>query len=267
VAIQIISAADRMRERRGAKVLLLGPVGVGKTWQLRTLDPVETRFLDIEAGDLSVLELPVPTYRALDWPSLRDLAVKVAGPNPSFPPTACYSAAHYDGVGRGFEDRDQIRTLFVDSMTAITTLAFRWCEQQPEAFTNSGKKDLRGAYGLLGRELLMWANHLQHARDLNIVFVGILDFIVDDSKVCTWQLQAEGQRLGRELPGIVDQIISYQFLDFGDGKPPQRGFVCTNPNPWGYPAKDRSGRLDQVEPPDLGALLRKLTAKKETGHD
>ena len=58
---------------------------------------------------------------------------------------------------------------------------------------------------------------------------------------------------------IIDEIITYEFLDFGDGKPPIRGFVCTNPNPWGYPAKDRSGRLDQIEPPDLGKLLRKLT--------
>ena len=56
---------------------------------------------------------------------------------------------------------------------------------------------------------------------------------------------AKAARPSRELPGIVDQIITYQFLDFGDGKPPTRGFVCTSPNPWGYPAKDRSGRLDR----------------------
>jgi hypothetical protein len=29
-------------------------------------------------------------------------------------------------------------------------------------------------------------------------------------------------------------------------------------NPWGYPAKDRSGRLDMVEAPDLGVLIRKI---------
>ena len=62
-----------------------------------------------------------------------------------------------------------------------------------------------------------------------------------------------------ELPGIIDQIITYQFLDFGDGKPPVRGFVCKSPNPWGYPAKDRSGRLEELEPPNLGALIEKLT--------
>ena len=69
----------------------------------------------------------------------------------------------------------------------------------------------------------------------------------------------EGGKTGRELPGIVDQIITMQFVDFGDGNP-VRAFVCTSPNPWGYPAKDRAGRLDQIEPPHLGKLIAKLVS-------
>jgi hypothetical protein len=110
--------------------------------------------------------------------------------------------------------------------------------------------------------MILWLNQLQHARAKNILFVGILERVVDEFRVATWQLQSEGSKTGRELPGIVDQIITMQFLDFGDGKPPMRGFVCTNPNPWSYPAKDRSGRLDQIEEPDLGKLLLKLTTKR-----
>jgi hypothetical protein len=49
-----------------------------------------------------------------------------------------------------------------------------------------------------------------------------------------------------------------ELRDFGDGKPPLRAFICT-PNPWGYPAGDRSGKLEQIEPPDLGKLIAKLT--------
>jgi hypothetical protein len=64
--MQIIGADERLRERRGAKILLLGPVAVGKTWQLRKLDAVRTLFVDIEAGDLSVIDLPVPTIRIDD---------------------------------------------------------------------------------------------------------------------------------------------------------------------------------------------------------
>ena len=48
----------------------------------------------------------------------------------------------------------------------------------------------------------------------------------------------------------------------GDGVP-VRAFVCTSPNPWGYPAKDRSGRLKQLEKPHLGELIAKLTAGRK----
>jgi len=263
--MKIISADERLRERRGAKVLIVGPAGVGKTSLLRTLDSSRTLFSDSDAGDLAILDLPVPTIRINDWPTARDLACRIGGPNKSFPPTACYSQAHYEAVGGALENLERYDTLFCDSITESGRLSFRWAEQQPEAFSErTGRKDIRGAYGLHAREMILWLNQLQHAREKNVVFVGILEQILDELKRSEWQLQMEGNKTSRELPGIVDQIITYQFLDFGDGKPPVRGFVCTSPNPWGYPAKDRSGRLDQIEPPDLGKLLSKLTTPKPT---
>jgi hypothetical protein len=108
--------------------------------------------------------------------------------------------------------------------------------------------------------MLMWLNQLQHARAKNVIFVGILEKVADEFNRFEWQLQMEGSKTGRELPGIVDEIIAYQFLDFGDGNPPFRGFVCSSPNPWNYPAKDRSGRLEQFEEPHLGKLIAKLLA-------
>jgi len=63
--MKIISADERLAEIRGAKVLIIGPTGVGKTTLLKTLDdPASVLFIDIEAGDLSVLDFPVPTIRS-----------------------------------------------------------------------------------------------------------------------------------------------------------------------------------------------------------
>jgi hypothetical protein len=267
--MKIISADERLAERRGAKILLLGPTGVGKTWQLRTLLASTALFIDIEAGDQAVLDLRVDTIRINTWQMARDLACRIGGPNPSFPATLPYSQAHYDAIGGALPNLDRYQTIFIDSLTAVSRLSFRYAEQQPEATSErTGRKDLRGAYGLHGREMVLWLNQLQHAREKNVVFVGVLERVVDEFNRGEWQLQSEGSKTSREIPAIVDQIITYQFLDFGDGKPPQRGFVCANPNPWSYPAKDRSGRLEQIEAPDLGKLLTKLTTRlrKENGN-
>jgi hypothetical protein len=126
----------------------------------------------------------------------------------------------------------------------------------------TGRMDIRAAYGLHGREMILFLNQLQLARKRNVVFVGILEKNTDDFGRSEWAVQMEGQKTARELPGIVDEIITMQWVDFGDGKP-VRAFVCTMPNPFGYPAKDRSGRLQQLEKPHLGELLAKLTSKED----
>ena len=83
----------------------------------------------------------------------------------------------------------------------------------------------------------------------------------------------EGGKAGRELPGIVDQVVTLALFSRGvEGgwqHDPHRGterrLVCRAGNPFGLPAKDRSGRLDETEPPDLAALLRKINAAAPAG--
>jgi hypothetical protein len=141
-----------------------------------------------------------------------------------------------------------------------------WSKTRPEAFSErTGKPDTRGAYGLLARETIALLKHLQHAPEKTVIFVGILEKITDEFNRVTWQPQLEGGKSARELPGIVDEVITLSLFT-ADGAnlrhDPDRGqlrsLVCQAGNPFGLPAKDRSGRLDVTEPPDLGALLRKI---------
>ena len=173
-----------------------------------------------------------------------DLACALGGPNPALPPNSAFSQAHFDKVSTDpdLTSLAQYDVLFVDSLTALSRLSFTHCEQLPEAVTDRGRKDTRAIYGAHARHMLGTLNHLQHARKRTIVFVAILERVTDDFNVASWQPQLEGAKTGRELPGIVDEVITMNWIDFGDGKPPTRAFVCTVTNPWGYPAKDRSGR-------------------------
>jgi energy-coupling factor transporter ATP-binding protein EcfA2 len=261
--MKIITADQRLSEKTGAKILIVGPSGIGKTSLLRTMSPpmlASTLLVDIECGDLAIADLPVASVRPRRWEECRDLACALGGFNPALPAAAVYSEAHHNEVMKNPElaHLASYQTLFVDSLTAAARLSFAWAEQQPEAITDRGRKDLRGIYGLHARSMLGWLNQLQHARGRNVVFVAVLEKHIDDFNIATWQPQLEGTKAKNELPAIVDEIISMVAIDFGDRRP-VRSFVCTNPNQWGYPAKDRSGRLEQLEPPNLGALIEKLT--------
>ena len=258
--LNIIKASERMKERGGIKAVILGPSGVGKTTLLKTLDPAKTLFFDLEAGDLAVEGWPGDTIRPRTWDDCRTLASLIAGPNPALRDEQPYSRAHFDHVNQNgaAEQFASYETVFIDSITVAGRLCFQWAQGQPEAFSEkTGKPDTRGAYGLHGREMLAWISQLQHARSRDVVFVGILDQKEDDYGRSTWVPQIEGSKVGRELPGIVDQVITYQELQSEAGAK-FRGLVCTSPNPWGYPAKDRSGRLDQIEEPHLGRLFAKI---------
>jgi hypothetical protein len=189
-----------------------------------------------------------------------DLACAIGGADPALPASSAYSQAHFDKVSADPElmRLAQYQIFFIDSLTAAGRLFFRHSEQTPEAYTDRGKRDLRGVYGIYARNVIAWLNQLQQARGRTVVFVAILERTTDDSNAPVWRIQLEGSKAARELPGIVDQVVTMNWINFADGKAAPRCFVCTGGNPWGYPAKDRSGKLDQLEPPDLGKLLVKI---------
>ena len=267
MALRIITADERLAIERMIKVAIFGRSGEGKTSLLWTLLATTTLFWDLEAGDLAVEGWPGDTVRPRTWEECRDLAAFIGGPNPALRDDQPYSQAHYTNVCTKFGDPaslDRYETLFIDSITVAGRLCLQWCRGQPEAFAErTGKPDLRGAYGLHGREMIAWLTHLQHARGRNVIFVGILDEKLDDFNRRVFVPQIDGSKTGLELPGIVDQVMTLAEIkpDAAPGQPPVasfRGLVCQTLNPWGYPAKDRSGRLDMLEPPHLGQLFQKI---------
>lgn len=257
----IITADQRMAERRGIKGVLVGKSGVGKTSQLWTLDPNSTLFFDLEAGDLAVEGYGGDTIRPRTWQECRDFAVFIGGPNPALRDDQPYSDAHHQAVCERLGDPgvlDKYQTVFIDSITVAGRLCMQWCKGQPQAYSEkTGKPDNRGAYGLMGQEMIGWLTHLQHTRQKNVWFVGILNEALDDFNRRVFSLQVEGAKTGLELPGIVDEVITLTELKDESGNS-HRAFVCHTLNEWGYPAKDRSGRLDLIEEPNLGRLMKKI---------
>ncbi len=260
--LPIISADARLKETRGIKGVIFGKSGIGKTSLLWTLNSSTALFFDLEAGDLAIEGWPGDTIRPRTWQECRDFAVFIGGPNPALREDQVYSQAHYDAVCEQFGDPsalDKYETVFIDSITVAGRLCFQWAKGQPQAFSDrTGKPDMRGAYGLHGQEMIAWLTHLQHTRGKNIWFVGILDEKLDDFNRKVFTPQIDGSKTGNELPGIVDEVISMAEISEGDWEP-YRAFVCQTLNHYGFPAKDRSGRLDVIEEPHLGRLMEKIS--------
>jgi hypothetical protein len=268
MTMQLLDASARLAEPRHPKILIVGPTAIGKTSLLKTLSAEllsTTALIDLEAGDLPVADLPLTSLRPRTWEDCRNIACAIGGPDPARAPGSSYSQAHYDTViaDSALASLAKYSIIFVDSYTELSRRCRAWAEQQPESFNAYGKKDLRGTYGLVGRELMGWTQQLQHARARTIVLIAILEKVVDDRGVPSWQIQLEGQRTRRELPAILDVIATMAWVPFKDK--PRRTFVCQSDNSQGYPAKDRSGRLEPIEEPSLGKLLNKLSTRQTIG--
>lgn len=139
--------------------------------------------------------------------------------------------------------------LFVDSITDLSRQVMTFAKQQPEAFSErTGKPDVRGAYGLLGREVIHALKLLQHARGKTVIFVGVLEKVADEFNAVSWQPQMEGAKIGRELPGIVDQVMTMHFFDQGED------------GAYAFNEKGAHRRLVLTEAPDLSALLTTINA-------
>ena len=243
MSLPIISADERLKETKGIKGCIFGKSGIGKTSLLWTLPAEKTLFFNLEAGDLAIEGWQGDTIRPRTWQDCRDIAAFIGGPNPALRDEQPYSQAHYDAVTTKYGDAgalDKYDTIFIDSITVAGRLCFNWCKGQPQAFSDkTGKPDTRGK---------------------NIWFVGILDEKIDDFNRRFFQPQIEGSKTALELHGIVDQVITMTEMTSPEGKS-FRAFICHTINDAGYPAKDRSGRLDLMEEPHLGRLMQKIAGK------
>ncbi len=258
--MKIISATERLQSKAGIKGIIVGKAGIGKTSLLYTLDPETTLFVNAEAGELSVQDWGGDMVRLRTWNEARDIAAAVGGGNPALDDDEPYSVAHSNAKKADF-DLSKYETIFIDSITEVSRICFAWSQKQPDAFNRNNEPDTRGAYGLLGREMIKWLKQFQHAPRVNVWLVGLLNEVKDDFGRVSHVMQVEGSKTALEAPGITDQIITMTLMTPEDG-PPYRAFVTGADNPQGFPAKDRSGRLNPIEQPHLGKLMEKISAPK-----
>lgn len=274
MALKLITAEERLQEHQNKDtIVIFGVAGIGKTSLIRTLPPHKKPLvLDMEAGLKSVQDCDFTSISVRTWIELAEIGCLIAGPDLTAPALGLMSEEHCAAVLKNYNgaiDLSPFRTLFMDSITEMSRMCAAWAKTQPDAWVikdGQATPNNFGYFGLISREMIRFLKHMQRAPGLDVIFVGILEKVTDDFGRTIFQPQLEGAKTARELPGIVNQVIYYDFFDFDQTGTPthapstgaHRAMVCKSPNPFGFQAKDRSGLLDMMEPPDLGKLFQKL---------
>jgi hypothetical protein len=214
MALRIVTADERLSSAVNKTTLaLFGASGVGKTTQVKTMPAEKAICIDLEAGLKSVQDWRGDSIPVRCFEDAIDLACLVGGVNPAADPTGFFSEGHYQHLAAAHPDLVRLiaskSIVFLDSITDLTRQAMAWAKTRPEAFSEkTGKPDTRGAYGLMAREVIGLLKHLQHAPGKTTIMVGILEKVTDEFGKVTWQPQMEGGKAARELPGIVDQVVT-----------------------------------------------------------
>ncbi len=207
---------------------MYGRAGVGKTHLILTAP--SPLLLAAEPGLLTLRNHRVPGIRIQ---TVDDL-------------TEAHQWLLYSAEARPFQ------TVYIDSITEVAEVVL--------ANAKLLVTDPRKAYGELLDKMTMTTKAFRDLPGRHVIMTAKQESHADEvSKITTYGPAMPGNKFGQALPYLFDELFR-----LGVGKT-QQGvdyrFLQTRPDIQ-YDAKDRSGVLDPVEPPDLGFIFNKILSNR-----
>ena len=211
----------------GVKVLVYGQAGAGKTSLVKTLpNPI---VLSAEGGLLSIQDADLPYIEISDMDTLHEA---------------------YKWLAESDEAK-QYQSVALDSISEIA-----------EVVLNAEKKatkDPRQAYGAMQEQM---ADIIRAFRDLpgrHVYMSAKLEKTQDEMGRVLYAPSMPGNKTGQALPYFFDEVLALRIERDAEGVT-QRALMCDSDGLW--LAKDRSGKLEAWEAPNLGAIIAKIQGGK-----
>jgi len=207
---------------QSVSLLSYGHSGAGKTSLIKTLPRPIT--LSAEGGLLSLADADLPYIEISKLEDVKE-------------------------VFHWLEDSDEAKdfdSVALDSISEISEVVLT---------EEKGKtKDGRQAYGQTNEIMSVI---IRSFRDLNkhVYFTAKCEKMQDDAGRIFYGPSMTGNKLGQSLPYYFDEVLALRVEKDDEGKN-QRALLCDNDGMWS--AKDRSGKLDLWELPDLGEIIKKI---------
>jgi phage nucleotide-binding protein len=211
----------------GVKLLVYGQAGAGKTSLLKTLpNPI---VLSAEGGLLSIQDADLPYIEITSMEQLREAYEWLSTTD---------EGKQFDSVG-------------LDSISEIAEVCLNY-----EKKTN---KDPRAAYGAMQEQM---SDIIRAFRDLpgkHVYMSAKLEKSTDEMGRMLYAPSMPGNKSGQSLPYFFDEVLALRIEKDNEGIT-QRALMCDSDGLWS--AKDRSGKLDQWEQPNLTDIIAKIGGRK-----
>jgi phage nucleotide-binding protein len=207
----------------GIKCLVYGQAGAGKTSLIKTLpSPV---VLSAEAGLLSISDQDIPFVLIETIEQLQEAYLWL----------------------KDSEESRQFQSVCLDSISEIAEVVL--------TREKAVAKDPRQAYGAMQDTISELIRCFRDLPGRNVYFSAKLEKAADETGRMMYAPSMPGNKIGQALPFFFDEVLALRVEQDSAGKP-SRALQCHSDGHW--QAKDRSGRLEMWEAPDLGAIIRKI---------
>lgn len=209
----------------GIKVVVFGMSGSGKTSLIPTLpNPL---IISAESGLLSIQDSNLPYIEIDSYESLMEA---------------------YRFVVQSDEAKD-FQSIAIDSISEIAELVL--------IHEKKVNKDGRAAYGEMATQVMEIMRAFRDIKGKNIYFSAKCEKATDETGRILYSPSMPGSKLAQQIPYLVDEVFALRVEKDQDGNL-HRTLMCDSDGLW--LAKDRSGKLNMYEQPDLGAIIAKIGA-------
>lgn len=214
--------------KNGIKVLVYGKGGIGKTKLMGTAPtPI---ILSCEGGLLSLEDDEVPY---IEIKSVADI----------------YEAYDYVKSKKG----KKYETVCLDSISEIAEIVLSDYKKK--------EKDARQAYMKMAEEMFDIVRLFRDLKNRNVVFSAKRTSAEDaDTGLTQYVPSIPGKAVTNFLPYQFDEVF-YMTMHESDNGDKQR--VLVTETSFEHDAKDRSGKLNKLERPNLTKIFRKISGKKK----
>ena len=210
----------------GVKFLVYGAAGSGKTRLIATLpEPV---ILSAEGGLLSLADSQIPFIAIDSLPAMAEAYLWLVES----------------------DEAKKFKSVAIDSLSEIA-----------ETCLNAEKKvakDPRQAYGAMSDQIGEYVRKFRDLPGRNVYMSAKLDRAQDETGRMLYAPSMPGIKTGLALPYYYDEVLALR-VETGEDGTVNRALMTTTDGLW--TAKDRSGKLAQWEPSDLGKIIAKITGK------